>query len=590
MSAHKSDTLVNTPKITFGMIVLNGEPFIKYNLRALYPYAHQIIVVEGACPSSASVATPDGHSTDGTLTTLQRFQTEEDHGNKVLVIIAEDEGHRDGFWSEKDEMSEAYAKRAAGNYLWQVDSDEFYLPRDMRAVIDILTKDPEITAITFPMRTFWGSPDYLVDSFFLRNFDVHRVFAWSHGYRYTSHRPPTVVDGNGRDLRAIRPLTAKQMARRGIFLYHYELLFPKQVMDKCFYYTWSERTTALQGADVWARECYFTLKHSFRVHMVYQHLSWLERFTGKKPPQVAAMMEAVKHGEHPGVDLRCTDDIETLLWSHYYRLACIFLKSLLPLNKGLLHMKQLVRNSLKDTPLWRMIQDFRNRLKGGPVAINQESVSKNLANGWKSSAIPSAQLALTSRELSDMYKGKIVRPFQVLADAVKATGCENGEIIEVGCSSGYYYEVLRHLLERDIKYKGIDYSEAMIMEARRRYPEKPFETGDATSLPCDDDSCNILISGCVLLHVPGYPQAIAECARVSRRWVIFHRTPVVEGKTQYFKKLAYGVPCVEIHFGEKEFADFCIQNNLSLHSKFTISDGCITFVYEKSMANPKKGV
>ena len=57
MSAHKSDTLVNTPKITFGMIVLNGEPFIKYNLRALYPYAHQIIVVEGACPSSASVAT-----------------------------------------------------------------------------------------------------------------------------------------------------------------------------------------------------------------------------------------------------------------------------------------------------------------------------------------------------------------------------------------------------------------------------------------------------------------------------------------------------------------------------------------------------
>ena len=37
------------PSITFGMIVLNGEPFVRYNLRALYPFAHQIIVVEGVC-------------------------------------------------------------------------------------------------------------------------------------------------------------------------------------------------------------------------------------------------------------------------------------------------------------------------------------------------------------------------------------------------------------------------------------------------------------------------------------------------------------------------------------------------------------
>ena len=55
------------PRITFGMIVLNGEPFIRYNLRALYPFAHQIIVVEGAAPAAANIATGDGHSSDGTL-------------------------------------------------------------------------------------------------------------------------------------------------------------------------------------------------------------------------------------------------------------------------------------------------------------------------------------------------------------------------------------------------------------------------------------------------------------------------------------------------------------------------------------------
>ena len=45
------------PKITFGIIVLNGEPFTRYNLRALYLFAHQIIVVEGASPMAAHMAT-----------------------------------------------------------------------------------------------------------------------------------------------------------------------------------------------------------------------------------------------------------------------------------------------------------------------------------------------------------------------------------------------------------------------------------------------------------------------------------------------------------------------------------------------------
>jgi hypothetical protein len=46
------------PTITFGMIVLDGMPFLPYNLRALYPFAHQIIVVEGASPGAAVIAGP----------------------------------------------------------------------------------------------------------------------------------------------------------------------------------------------------------------------------------------------------------------------------------------------------------------------------------------------------------------------------------------------------------------------------------------------------------------------------------------------------------------------------------------------------
>jgi len=139
---------LDLPKVTFGIIVLNGEPFTRYCLRALYPFAHEIIVVEGAAPAAAKVATLDGHSTDGTLEILYRFKAEEDPQDKVQIIT------REGFWSEKDEQSQAYAKRATGDYLWQVDIDEFYDPRDMQTILGMLRDDSEITAVSFEQVTF----------------------------------------------------------------------------------------------------------------------------------------------------------------------------------------------------------------------------------------------------------------------------------------------------------------------------------------------------------------------------------------------------------------------------------------------------
>ncbi len=157
------------PRMTFGLIVLNGEPFTRYCLRALYPFAHQIIVVEGACEAAAEIATPDGHSNDGTLQTLQRFKAEEDPQGKVQIV------RREGFWSEKDEQSQAYAERASGDYLWQVDIDEFYQPEDLRVVLGMLHDDPGITAVSFEQITFWGRFDYVADGWYLRR-DSFAVF------------------------------------------------------------------------------------------------------------------------------------------------------------------------------------------------------------------------------------------------------------------------------------------------------------------------------------------------------------------------------------------------------------------------------
>ncbi len=323
-----------TPRITFGMIVLNGEPFIKYNLRALYPFAHQIIVVEGASPHAHAIATTDGHSTDGTLETLRQFKQHEDPQGKIQIVTAEDEGYSNGFWpGEKHEQSQAYAKRATGNWLWQVDVDEFYMPQDMAWICENILFSPDTNAVSFKQIQFWGGMNYFVDGWYLRQWQgevFHRAFRWRPDFSYATHRPPTVLDENGNDLRKHGWIGPRQLNKKGIFLYHYSLVFPRNVSDKSLYYsnvTWG----AFPRMGLWAKRNYGKLENRYRVHNVYQYPSWLERYSGTHPPQAEAMWKDIQDGRLESVQLRSTDDIELLLDSPAYFVGRFVLKLAGPL-------------------------------------------------------------------------------------------------------------------------------------------------------------------------------------------------------------------------------------------------------------------
>lgn len=318
------------PRITFGIIVLNGEPFTRYNLRALYPFAHQIIVVEGASPRAKNSATPDGHSTDGTLEILRRFKEEEDPENKLVIVTAEDEGKPDGFWmGEKDEQSRAYAKRATGDWLWQVDIDEFWLPQDIARIRDVLLARSDVDTISFDQIQFWGGLEYYADGWFLRHYgagECHRIFRWQPGSTYVTHRPPTVTNPAGVDLRELGWVRSRSLTRQGVFMYHYSLVFPALVEAKSHYYRAFEKGEYTKMLD-WEAQNFARIGNPYRVHNVYQFPSWLERFRGMHPPQVSAMWSDIRNGrlEIPYI-LRRTDDIEQLLQSPRYRVGSWLLK------------------------------------------------------------------------------------------------------------------------------------------------------------------------------------------------------------------------------------------------------------------------
>jgi hypothetical protein len=312
---------MNFPRISFGIIVLNGEPFTRYCIRSIYPFAHEIIVVEGGHEGARAVTTADGHSIDGTLESLLRFKREEDPENKIQIIT--NKGH----WPQKDEMghdrtpqSRAYAERVTGDYLWQVDIDEFYHPEDMRLVIQMLRDDPEISVVSFWVHTFWGSLQYAVDGWKQRRGDEFiRLFKWGDGYRYITHEPPTVQDNKGIDLRSYKYVSGEEMKCRGIKMFHYAHLFPRQVLQKAQVYH-KEKPDLYADILSWTRNNYFQIKDPYHIERHFWFPSWLVRFKAVHPPESQKMMDDIVCGRVKE-DLRKTEDVEQLLRSKSYFLG-----------------------------------------------------------------------------------------------------------------------------------------------------------------------------------------------------------------------------------------------------------------------------
>lgn len=215
------------------------------------------------------------------------------------------------------------------------------------------------------------------------------------------------------------------------------------------------------------------------------------------------------------------------------------------------------------------------------VVKNHKVTSDNLSQAWKSKSLPPRQWRLVESQLVEFRNGSPCQEFLTFLKAIDAC-CDAPanyplSLLEIGCSSGYYGHVLKSKFP-DINYTGVDYSESFINFGKLKYPDFDLRVGDTTNLIFKDQKFDIVVSGCVLLHVYDWKLGVQEACRVASNFVIFHRTPVTSRNTTLFKKRGYLKQMFEWAFNEQEFistvnlSGFKQLHSWTIHSDLSLGE------------------
>jgi ubiquinone/menaquinone biosynthesis C-methylase UbiE len=123
---------------------------------------------------------------------------------------------------------------------------------------------------------------------------------------------------------------------------------------------------------------------------------------------------------------------------------------------------------------------------------------------------------------------------QSIERLLDAAGVKRGtKVIDIATGPGY---VAAAAARRGAAVIGVDFSTAMVEEAKRRYPDLEFREGDAERLPLGDRLFDAAVMNFGILHLARPDDALVEACRVLRKGGRFGFT-------------AWGKPEVAVGFG-----------------------------------------
>jgi len=209
-------------KISYGIIVLNGDFLLKQVLESIYESAHAICIAEG----SVKYWREQGviNSTDDTIKIIKEFP---DKDKKIRLV--------QGTWNEKKEQCEAWFNLVPSDtdYVWCVDSDEVHTSENIEKVKQYL-EDKKPTSVGFQSDSFYGGFDRIIGGF-EKEHSFKRILEYKKYSTYLTHRQPTLAL-NGYPIRGNDILGSQLFEDTGVTMWHGSYVSPKQVYEKIRYY------------------------------------------------------------------------------------------------------------------------------------------------------------------------------------------------------------------------------------------------------------------------------------------------------------------------------------------------------------------
>ena len=277
--------------VSYAMNVLNGEPFIWYQLHSIYEFAHEIIIVEGAYDKFRHAAN-GFRSKDKTIEIIEQFP---DPCKKIKLI------KKNYFYDDRVGMCNEFMNQLTGDILWQIDVDEFYARTTHDYVKHLFESDDLLDQISFNFFDYYRGFEHIISGYASSLIDVVRVHRIYPGLMWSSQRPPTLAL-NGKIFKPRKSLNGQQMRAHGHFMHNATMIFDGQVADKFTYYSkmWPK---GIQEFNNWYISSWMNFEQKFSVAGLKDSLTYVLPRKHTLPETLLLMQSDIYNGNLSGYQL-----------------------------------------------------------------------------------------------------------------------------------------------------------------------------------------------------------------------------------------------------------------------------------------------
>ena len=294
-------------KVSYAMNVLNGEPFIKFQLQSIYDHAHEIIIIEGAY-KKFRFATKGFRSKDKTLAIIENFPDPE----KKIKLIKKNE-----FFEDRKEMCNEFMKYLTGDILWQIDVDEFYDKSTHEYVKQVFLEDDLLDQVSFNFYDYYKTFDWIINGYPEEFLDVIRVNRIFKGMRWANQRPPTLALNN-QIIKPRKKINGSEMKKNNHYMHNLTMIFDSQVKDKFIYYN-AKSSAVFSGNDKWYVDSWENYSKKFSVAGFKNCLTYLKKREHQLPIIIEDMSSEIKKNLYKGFKFHSDEKIKKTLSKKNYR-------------------------------------------------------------------------------------------------------------------------------------------------------------------------------------------------------------------------------------------------------------------------------